>query len=284
MNNYVYIVYLGMSWYAPVHPVGTLVTPRINRGVKRDRTAGLGERSRDNIMSASKEAKMSRTRARTYRRRRRQNRRRRGIIRRYVPSVPIPKGKVVRMRAVHQQQITHTSGNIMGISVSMNDITDPFGSAGSGQPLYTDQLRNMWSRAVVLGSKVTWKMHNGGTVAVLVGINPMPESRGNTLLTQTEWYMELPGSKNMLLSPDVDNRVLVHKVNFARHMGVRKIKDENELHVDFDGEVSPTRQAYWHVWSRPIDNTTAVVVDYVITVEYIVYLYDRVIPARSIDA
>lgn len=214
---------------------------------------------------------------------RRFKRRKRGIIRRRVPVMPIPRSKVLRMKAVYAVQVSHPSGAMAGMSISMNDITDPFGANTNVQPLYTDALRALWSKAVVLGSLVRFRVHNGGAVAVLTGVTPLPESQGATGLSECEHYMELPGNRSVLLSPDVDNRIITNRVGIARHFGVRKLRDEDSLHVDFDGEVAPTRQAYWRIWSRPIDKTTAVTVDYVIELEYIVLLYDRIIAARSTD-
>lgn len=225
---------------------------------------------------------MPRSYTRTMRKRRR-GRRRRGIIRRRIPRALMPREKVARCVAVYPVISAGTSGALIAQGVSMFDITDPFGGASNVQPLGYDQWKGLYNKACVLGLKVTIRVHNKGTAAVMCGITLLPESQGNTTLTPFEHYMELPTTKSRLLSPDVDHTVIVSKVNVRKHMRLKSLRDEDAFHVDLDNETAPTRQAYVHCWVQPIDKSTTNPFEMVVTAEYLVRLFDPIVPARSTD-
>lgn len=164
---------------------------------------------------------------------------------------------------------------------SLNDVTDPTAGHGTQQPLYYDQLKAMYKKAVVVGARVFARVHNGGSASVMVGVIPAAESQSNTALDDFETYMELPRCKSKLLSPDVDHTTLGHAVSIKKHFGLRNLKDEDGFHCDLPNEGSPTRVGYWHFFCRPVDRTTTVTVEWVVTLEYIVLLLDRITPARS---
>lgn len=234
------------------------------------------------ISVRSRNRAMPRTASRTMRKRRR-GRRRRGIIRRRVPRTLMPREKVIRCKAVYPVTSAGTSGNLIAQGVSMFDITDPFGGATNVQPLGYDQWKGLYNKACVLGLKVTARVHNKGSAAVMCGITLLPENQGNTTLSVFEHYMELPTTITRLLSPDVDHCVLVSKVNVRKHMHLRNLRDEDAFHVDLDGETAPTRQAYVHAWVQPIDKSTTNAFEMVVTAEYLVRLFDSIVPARSTD-
>lgn len=234
------------------------------------------------VSTQTRMGKRSRTYTQT--KRRSKKRSRRGRIRRALVSVPIPRSKLVKMRAVFTQQRTCTSGALSYSLFSLNDITDPFVSHATVQPLYYDQLKTLWKKACVVGASIYMRVHNGGAAACMVGIVPAPESQANTALTEYEHYLELPRCKSKMLSPDVDREVLGHAVSIKRHFGVRNLKDEDTFHCDLSTDAGPTRTAFWHVFFRPVDKTTTVTLDCVFTLDFIVLLWDRVIPARSSDA
>lgn len=223
----------------------------------------------------------SRTRTTT---RRRYKRRRLGRIRRRIPRVLVPRSKIVRLKTVYAQKaFTSTSGALAMVPVSLFNITDPWVGNSSLQPLGYDQWKVLFNKAFVVGLKVTVRVHNEGTVGVMFGVSPMPESQGGTGLTQYNHYMELPQTASRILSPEMDHAVLVSKVGTARHVGVRKLRDEDQFHVTLAAETQPARDAYVHIWCQPIDQETTNNVELVVTAEYLVVLYDPVIPARSYD-
>lgn len=214
---------------------------------------------------------------------RRYRRRRRGVVRRRIPRTLTSQTRLVRARAVGTTVMPCTSGAIGYIAVSMFDVTDPFVGAGSGQPLGYDQWKSIYNKGYVVGCKVTLRAHNAGTAAVMYGITPCPESQGVTSLTPYNYYMELPGTTARILSPDVDHGVLSMKVSTRKHVHVRDLKDEDSFHFDLDNETAPTRNAYFHLWVQPIDTSTTNSVQFVYTAEYLIRLYDPIVPARSSD-
>lgn len=136
----------------------------------------------------------------------------------------------------------------------------------------------------MVGVKIKLEAWNSGSTGILVGLNAMPESKGTTLLTQGEHYVELPNSVHRLLSPDVDHNVLFLKVGTKKHMSVNKLKDSNELAIDLPNETPPSRQSYCHYWCQVTDQTSAFAATFVLTVEYLVLLFDQVVPSRSFDS
>lgn len=215
--------------------------------------------------------------------RRYRRRRRRGIVRRRIPRALTSLTRIVRARAVGATTHPCTSGAINVTTVSMFDVTDPFVGAGSGQPLGYDQWKSLYNKGYVVGLKVTLRAHNTGTVAVMYGITPLPESQGASTLTPYNYYMELPGTKARILSPDVDHGVLVSKVSTRKHVHVKNLQDEDTFHFDLDNETAPTRGAYFHLWVQPIDASSTNSVQFVYTAEYLIRLFDPIVPARSTD-
>lgn len=214
---------------------------------------------------------------------RRRGKKRRGIIRRRIPRAVTSREKLVKCKVVNCFQLTSTSGALASQNFKMFDITDPLGSGGTAQPLGYDQWKGLYNKAFVVGVKALVRFHNKGTAAIMVGITPMPENAGSTALGNLNHYMELAQTKSRLLSPDVDHCVLVSKVGTARHVGIKKLRDEDAFHVDLDGETAPTRDAWYHVWTQPVDQTSTVASELVLTVEFLIHLYDPIIPARSAD-
>lgn len=215
--------------------------------------------------------------------RRNRRRRRRGIIRRRIPRAITSRTKLIRAKCVRSFSLTTSTASSAQV-ISLFDITDPFVGSGAQQPLGYDQWKGLYNKAYVVGTKITVNMHNKGTTAIMFGITPMPESQGSTGLGPLHHYMELPGTVSRLLSPDVDHGICVKKISNARHVHVSKLKDEDAFHVDLDNETGPTRQAYAMFWAGTVDETTSNSCEGVVTVEYLIKLYDPIVPARSVDS
>lgn len=232
--------------------------------------------------TSARMAKRGRSYTRTQTRRKRRGRR--GLIRRRIPRALVPREKTVRLRAVSVFDSTSTSGVLAMVPVNLFDITDPFAGSAANQPLGYDQLKTLWNKAFVMGVKVSIRAHNESTVGIAFGITPMPESQGSTALTTFPHYAELAATKFRILSPEVDHGILVHTINLGKFVGVKKPRYEDAFHVDLDNETSPTRTAYYHIWTQPIDRLATANVELIITVEYLVRLFDPIVPARSTDS
>lgn len=229
------------------------------------------------------QTRMARKRSRSYTRNsRKKPRTRRGIIRRRIPRAIAPASKLILAKAVHSFSLT-SSTTAAAFVVNMMDITDPFVTSGTEQPLGYDQWKGLYNKAYVVGVKITLRLHNKGSTGVMFGISPFPESQSSTGLLTHAHYMELPSTVSRLLSPDVDHGILVKKIGTRRHFHLTSLKDEDAFHVDLDAEVAPTRTAYIACWMSTIDGTTSNSGEGVCTAEYLIRLYDYIVPSRSSD-
>lgn len=214
---------------------------------------------------------------------RRKRSRRRGVIRRRIPRAITSPAKLIRAKAVYTHALTSSTASAATV-ISMMDITDPFVGSSNAQPLGYDQWKGLYNKAYVVGIKVSFIVHNKGTTAVMFGITPLPESQGSTGLSAYQHYMEMPVTKSRLLSPDVDHGFLSAKYNTRKWLHLSSLKDEDAFHCDLDGETSPTRDAKILCWIGTVDGSTTNTTEGTITVDYLIRLYDPIVPARSSDS
>lgn len=220
--------------------------------------------------------------------RKNQKKKRVGKLRKRIPRLLQPKYKLVKAKAVNYRTFTNVAGALERQTVSVNDWIDPFGGASTQQPLGVDQWGALYNRAVVVGTKLTVKIHNGTNLGYMAGITLTNEHQGETALTEYEHYMELPRTTSRVLSPDMDHTVQSLSCSVKKLFGIKNVKDEEELQTQIGNSTftHPTREAYFHVWAQPLDQTTAPSTgsyQVVITAEYIVLLFDPIIPSRSTE-
>lgn len=270
-----------MSWVGgPMIGRQPLVTAHHEPPAKRARTEPAVP---DGGFLSGYTARVSRM-ARRPRNRRRYKRKRRGIIRKYIPRALVPREKLLRLQCVMNHSVwTCTSGALSAVMINLFDITDPYVGLSSAQPLGYDQIKTLWNKCYVVGVKVTAMVHNKGSAAVQYGFTPMPENQGSTALTTIAHYMELSGTKAQMLTPDVDRSVLVYKINPAKYVGVKRPRYEDAFHCDLDNETAPTRTAYLHLWCQPLDGATTNTCELILKTEFLVRVFDPIVPARSTD-
>lgn len=209
--------------------------------------------------------------------------RRRGVIRRPIPRTLTPNTKLIRCKAVKYVNYV-PAGAISSIETQLNSIDDPFHTVGTGQPLGYDQWKALYKYAYVVGSKVTAKVHNNGTVAAMFGITPMKVNQGDTFLSSYEYYMELPATKTRVLSQETDHVTFSHQVNVKKFLNIKDLRDNDDYRIDLVNETAPSTLAYWHIFAQALDSTGTIDVDAVITMEYMVLLTDPIVPSRSTEA
>lgn len=231
-----------------------------------------------------KPAMARRTRTMTTFRRRKTKRRRRGIIRRRIPRALAPTEKVIRAKLVDTFTSAGGAGGALETRlVSVMNIPDPTSGHTNQQFLGYDEWKALYRKGVVLGIKLTVQVHNKGSVGMLFGVTPMPENQNNTALTTHEHYMELSQTKSFLLSPDVDRGVIVYKMGTRRWLHVKSLRDEDAFHSVLAAETEPTRTFWITTWFQPIDAATQCAYECVITYEFLIRLFDPIVPARSTD-
>lgn len=222
----------------------------------------------------------------------RNKRRKRRVIKKIIkPRVPRaiqPKRMTVLGKATQYYEMDTGAGSTLQlVSVPMPSVIKPHGGNDTGQFLGYDQWKALYNTGIVLGSKITVRFHNKSTVAIIVGISPTKPPQSFTSLGNYEYYMELPGTRARLLSPDVDHVTISHKKNVPKYMDIKNPTDEIAYRNDLPTETEPSiDMAHWHVWMQGADSqggtpTTGLKADVLVTIEQIILLYDAIVPSRS---
>lgn len=193
-----------------------------------------------------------------------------------------PQQKLVKFKVCQSYAPTaagSTSADV--IILKANDLNDPTGVAGASLPLGLDQWASMYSKYAVLGSKCTVQYHGEttNTGSTLVGINLLRDSTG---LTQLEHYKEMPYGVDHLISPDNDRGRLNATYSLKKYDKIFKTKTAEDYHGSFTTTPgSPNEIRYWHLWYQDADKTQTCAMEFVITIEYIVLLFESITPSRS---
>lgn len=206
----------------------------------------------------------------------------RGIIRKPIPRLIVPNRKLIRIKMSDYQTFTCTSGAISYKNIAGTDFLDPLVGTSAQQPLGFDQWKALYHTAYVVGTKVTLRVWNNQSTALMMGITAFGKSQSTTGLSDYEYYKEVPKTVSRLLTPDVDKGTLINKVSTKKHLSVRNILDNDTLRINLTSESSPSENYYFHAWVQPLDQaTTLTSVQGVIDIEYLVVLTNPVIPTRS---
>jgi len=252
------------------------------RGIERDQSYKKGKAGQEpGLLADASMAKRSRTRTTT---RKRSKRARRGRLRRVrrVPSL-FPSSKLVRMRAVTAFSTSpDTPGTIKTHTIKWNSLSQPFGGLSNVLPLGCDQWAAMYRRYCVVGAKLFIKVHNvTSTGAVTYGLTPY--AAGNTTAaTEAAGFLEMPGTRSRLLSPDMDHSGLAIGMSTKRYAHVRNLKDAHNLHGDLAAQPSaPTTELRAYFWHHDTNATETYTIEGFLTIEVVVLLLDRILPTRS---
>lgn len=217
--------------------------------------------------------------------RRRKRGRRRGIIRRRIPPTLTTQTKVIRAKITDGFTSAGETGGALAVRLhSVMDVIDPTSGYTNKQFLGETQWKALYNKAVVLGVKVLIRCHNKGTVGMIFGVAAMPENKSNSYLTSYEHYGEYPRTKQRLLSPDVDHGVLVYKVNTRKHLDLKSLRDEDAFHNNLTTGTSASRTFWLNHFFQPLDKATQCPFEAVIEYEYLIRLFDPIVPARSTHA
>lgn len=263
--------------YKPIH-----ARKRLRYDLKRERdyyAAPLVSYKRLRSSATEPKEVMAKGRSRTaYGRRSRRGRRRR-LYRRAARTVQ-PFSVMRTLKSVIPFTFNPGAGVVSFGDVYLNSAYDPTGNIASGQPLGYDQYTALYNRYCVVAwsVKLEW-CTTDNTVPVVVGFTP---STSSTALTSYSHYKELPGTKSMIITPDIDKGLI-----FARG-GVKKwyvppggklLSNEN-LSSAVSG--NPTNILHGHLWAQAMDATSdPAPIQVICTIWQRTVFFDPVIPARS---
>lgn len=215
---------------------------------------------------------------------RRGKKRRRGIIRKKVPRSLTTQEKVIRAKLVDGYTSAGGASGALDVRfLNVMDICDPTSGHTNQQILGYNEWAAFYRKACVIGLSVRVRMHNKSSVGVMFGITPMPENQSNNTLTSYEHYMELPGTVSRLLSPDVDHAVLTYRLAPRKFLHLKSLRDEDAFHCVLATETGPSRTFWLNVWLQPIDGSTQSAHECVIEYDFLIRLFDPIVPARSTD-
>lgn len=179
------------------------------------------------------------------------------------------------------------SGAMTMVPIQLNSFDDPLLTNSTQQPLGYDQWKTLYRKAFVVGTKVKITFYNAETtIPMIVGICPVPVSQGTTSLANYEYYGEIPQNKFRVLSPDIDHTYISSAVSVKKHLQITNFKDNKEDYAfNLDTESPPSIMAYFHTYAQPMDQTSTYSsgVRAMITIDYIIVLFDQVLPSRSTE-
>lgn len=220
------------------------------------------------------------TRRTTYRKRKAPYRRKWGTRTTRYPG--FPKNRTVTMRYVTYEDFTlSAAGNISRV-YSANNINDPQFSAGGHQPMGHDTWQSLYSKYMVVGSKINIEFVSDVTQNVSaicsVGLFTDPNDARPPI--------------QMIESGDTSYRMMngfasINKVHLKRSFSARKffdIKDPKDNYDQYGAEFgsNPTEQAFYVIKVGTIDNTTATATfRAMITIDYLVTVGDPKVLAQS---
>lgn len=226
----------------------------------------------------------TRTRTLVMRRRKRTKRRRRGITRRRIPRALTTREKVIRAKLCDSfTSAGGASGAIETRLVNVMAIPDPTSGHTNQQFLGYDQWKELYKKGVVIGVKMKVEVHNKGSVGMMVGICPQPENNTNSTHNSFEHYCEQGQTKSLLLSPDVDKATLFYKLGTRKWLHLKSLRDEDAFHCTLSTEAEPTRTFWITTFFQPVDQSTQCGYECIITYEFLIRLFDPIVPARSSD-
>lgn len=218
-----------------------------------------------------------------YQRKKKRSSKGRRRIRRAIPTIQKPT-QLVRLKVSQRGSITGTAGAIASYPIVMNGVADPFLTLGTEQPLGLDQWASLYRKYVVVGAKVISQVYSTSTTggATAIGLSIQDST---TALTDIEHYRESPYTAIKILSPDQDHTGLAMKFRTKSHFRAKNLLDKDELHGTLDStgasHTDPSDLKYCHFFIQDLVGSDTSVMEHITTIEYIVLLFDRVLPSRS---
>lgn len=197
-----------------------------------------------------------------------------------LPSLAIPSSKLVRFRQVFNVTSTGTSGAIVVNPIKANSLNDPSGTLNQTLPLSLDQWASMYSKYIVLGSKIKIRASTSAqTGPVTIGLHLTDNS---TALTSHAHYRELPRTKVRSLTTTHNYATFGFTYSGKKFWKLSNIKDDSEQEATFsDTPGDPTDIAYYHLFFQDQNATDSATVDAIVELEFICLLTNPINLARS---
>jgi len=180
--------------------------------------------------------------------------------------VGFPKMLKMTHKYVETVQLLSTSGIVAAYRFRANGMFDPNQTGGGHQPLYADQVKELYNHFTVIGSKITVRFIPTSSSAVPqhVGINLNDDT---TALTSYQDISEQTQSRIKAIAYTPEKPVILTARYSAKKMYGGSILANSDLRCT--GTSDPSEQAYFVIYSAPLDGSSSVGLYCSVTIEYI---------------
>lgn len=190
--------------------------------------------------------------------------------------IGIPSIFLTKLKFNYSQKFTASSFN--DFIIRANSVYDPLYAVGGLQPMYYDELANLYQRYCVLSSSCQATFTNASAVGeaafIKVGMYPLGDSTSPANITEAT---ERDNCKYAQLGPNTGDQGIIQMKSYAKNSSViGKARDENTDDIlSADTASNPIRQVYWHLWSGTMDGLSNTNLYLDVTMTYYVKFYDR---------
>lgn len=188
--------------------------------------------------------------------------------------------KMILKQRYHDAYVSSNSSSIQTWTMRANDVYDPREDLGGHQPRGFDQMMLLYSKFVVVGSKITVQASYSGAlnpvnanIGLRLGASKLNPSNANDIY-------EDPTIKTRVIN-DIGGLTLTKYFSLKKWSGGAKPLSEDNLQ-GFDG-ASPNTTWLYQVMVFPSDGSTSVgPVSLNVTVDYIVMYFDPIVAPISL--
>lgn len=172
---------------------------------------------------------------------------------------PFPYSRVVKLN--YSDVITITPGALGYVAVHSfraNSIYDPDYTGGGHQPLFRDEMANIYDHYVVLGSRITCTFYSETASGVAIGVGGIKIDDNATIPTDMNTLLEhgsrLVKYRHMIAnvnSTGVRHPTISMNYSTKKFFGLTNVKDNSAM-VGATCGTNPTEEAYFNVfWGAP---------------------------------
>lgn len=173
------------------------------------------------------------------------------------------------------------AGTVGSVIYSANNLYDPDVSGVGHQPRGFDELMNLYSHFVVVGSKITVTvLHEGGSVNLSSACSGVSLQADSTPLSTLNDYLE-SSYVRFTHNSDYSQKpsTISYKCNPNKFLGRSKPLSDPDLKGSASG--SPIEQAYFHVFQAGLAGSNPGNCHYNVRIEYLVCLIEPKNPSQS---
>jgi len=187
------------------------------------------------------------------------------IARNVVSNAGFPPTILFSHRLFLQGGIT-TSTTLQAYRISVNGLFNPDFTGGSGaQPMFFDQLTPIYNHYRVLGSRIRWQIVNliNNNMATRIGVYLNDDT---SAVPSGQAAIEHRTGQHQILPCGNDSKVVFEqKWSINEYFPRQKFDDE----LKGTPAANPNEQMYFLLHARPMDNTTAVSIQFTAVIDYI---------------